>query len=172
MTKERLEEIRKFLAPLKEHLDYDTTAVIEELESTVATQDLKDAYGIPNVCFSLMKIDDEHWDEAKKTRIERGFDDSECWNLDSTIAKFILPRLKVFKEHTFGYPPELTFEEWQQILDDMILAFEYMVDEHDAVEREMKRKGVSVYTSGLNEVEKIISKGFDLFHKYFHSLWW
>ena len=49
-------------------------------------------------------------------------------NLDSTIARFILPRLKFFRKKTCSYPRGLTFEEWKDILDKMILAFEFILD--------------------------------------------
>jgi len=39
---------------------------------------------------------------------ERGFDSTELWNLDYTIALFILPRLKVFREAEAGHPGSLT----------------------------------------------------------------
>ena len=39
--------------------------------------------------------------------ITRGWNDSDCWNLDNTIAEFTLPRLKKLRETTTGYPSEL-----------------------------------------------------------------
>ena len=44
---------------------------------------------IPNICFSLTEKDDEREEKFIKQRIERGFDDSETWGLDHTIASFI-----------------------------------------------------------------------------------
>ena len=59
--------------------------------------------GIPNICFSLTDKDDKREKKLTKQRLKRGFDDSEMWSLDSTIASFIVPRLKEFikahKEH-------------------------------------------------------------------------
>ena len=66
--------------------------------------DLKEL-GIPNVCFSLadeITENDELKEKYKQQRIERGFDDSELWNLDYTIASFVLPRLKRLKELNTG----------------------------------------------------------------------
>ena len=50
--------------------------------------------------FSLISQDHPKWDKFTKQRLERGFDDSETWNLDLTIAKFVLPRLESFKEYS------------------------------------------------------------------------
>lgn len=56
----------------------------------------------------------------------------ETWALDCTIAKFVLPRLKKFKDVSLTYPgidEADTPEKWDAILDKMILAFEYVVED-------------------------------------------
>ena len=48
----------------------------------------------------------------------------DTWNLDYYIAKFILPRLKLFKKVVMGFPCDLkSINEWYDILDKMIAAF-------------------------------------------------
>lgn len=59
-------------------------------------------------------ISSEREKEYKDQRLECGFDDTELWNLDSTILRFTLPRLCRFKEVTFGYPPDFeSLEHWR-----------------------------------------------------------
>lgn len=53
---------------------------------------------VPNVCFTLINQDDKRWSEYEEQRLTRGFDDSETWSLDFTIAKFIVPRLERYIE--------------------------------------------------------------------------
>ena len=53
---------------------------------------------VPNVNFSLVGDNDKRGAQFKKQRLERGFDESETWSLDYTIACFIAPRLKEFIE--------------------------------------------------------------------------
>lgn len=110
-----------------------------------------DPLGIPNVNFSILdwytdsEKDVNRLAKFKQQRIERGFDDTECWNLDTTIAQFVLPRLKHFKENTNGYPgnDEIpTFEKWNEILDKMIYAFDHIVNEDKYDEEKQKRHGV------------------------------
>lgn len=58
---------------------------------------------------------------------------NELWNLDYTIAEFILPRLKKFKKESMGYPDQGemdTPEKWNAALDKMILAFEYILNDN------------------------------------------
>ena len=66
----------------------------------------------------------KRWFKFCYQRWTRGWDDRELWNLDFTIAKFVLPRLRHFKELNCSYPHGNTSEEWDEILDNMILAFE------------------------------------------------
>lgn len=116
----------------------------------------RDPYGIPNVCFSLIDEDDNRWEEYTKQRLERGFDDSELWNLDGTIAKFIYPRLKKFVEYSNGMRPEgLTEEEWKNILDKMVKGFELISSDR------IKSK----------DEEELEYEALDLFHQYFFTLW-
>jgi len=52
---------------------------------------------VPNICFSLTDKTDTREEEYSQQRIERGFDESEGWAFDCTVARFVLPRLKEFK---------------------------------------------------------------------------
>lgn len=146
----------------------------------------KDPYGIPNVCFSLAKPDDDRWEEWQYQRKSRGFDDTELWNLDSTIAKFITPRLKKFKKNTHSTPGVVVYEiggeeavlnsdsetsekanaKWMEILDKMIWTFENWDKEPDTegVHGEEFRKLIDEWNTKIKE-------GLDLFAKYFGSLW-
>ena len=117
-----------------------------------------DTYGIKNVNFSLIEKDDERWDEFQKQRFERGFDDSELWSLDYTIARFIAPRIKAFSKNLVSYPCGMTSDEWDEILKTMINAFELISDDEDA-------------WIGNKELEDAVNLGLDNFRKYFFNLW-
>jgi hypothetical protein len=113
---------------------------------------------VPNICFSLTSDVDEE-EVFIQQRLERGFDDSETWSLRDTIANFILPRIKRFKEVTIGMPVGMTKEKWYDILDKMIISFELIVRNNGEMlldDEEMKK----------------MNKGLDLFKEYFLSLWW
>jgi hypothetical protein len=110
---------------------------------------------IPNINFSVYS-DEKREEIFRKQRLERGFDDSETWNFYITISKFILPRLKVFKETTIAHPPELTSDQWNIILDKMIRTFEIAADSDFMEEDESEE----------------FREGFNLFSEYFFALWW
>ena len=114
--------------------------------------------GIPNIQFSLTDKDDKREEKFAKQRIERGFDDSETWSIRDTIAKFIVPRLKRFREITIAYPGGMTEDEWNIILDKMIRAFELVDD--------------SYYDVWTDEQFKEYEEGMTLFKEHFLALWW
>lgn len=92
-----------------------------------------DPITMKNINFSLsdsIDSDDERQLTFYKQRIERGFDDTELWNLDSTILKFILPRLKAFKESTNGHPATFeTLDDWKHCLQKMIDSIESIIED-------------------------------------------
>lgn len=114
----------------------------------------------------------------------------ECWNLDATIAEFIIPRLKKYKQETIGYPcldrelytktneqKSITFEDWKNILDEMILAFELsLTDPFDELERlnlDIKNKtDYDIFMNICEERNRKIERGLDLFKYYYQDLWW
>ena len=58
--------------------------------------------GVPNICFSLTHIDDDREKKFVEQRKKRGFDESETWSLDCTIAEFVIPRLEEYLEIVQG----------------------------------------------------------------------
>jgi hypothetical protein len=69
------------------------------------------------------------WCISTYQRTRYGVSDAECWSLESTLTKFILPRLKHFKKiNVNSHPANITSEQWNEILDEIIWTFEYMND--------------------------------------------
>lgn len=128
-----------------------------ELESVVFfytgdkmdTSERKDPYGIPNVCFSSVGM---NIDEYTIQRVQRGYDDSELWNLDGTIAKFIYPRLKTFAELYSVKNPDGPLS--RSVLDRMVDGFWLMSCDDEKTEEENAR----------------INDALELFYTYFRNL--
>jgi hypothetical protein len=96
---------------------------------------------------------------SKKTNTEK-IELHEVWDLGYTIAKFLTPRLKLFKEASAvigAYPSSLSEKEWNEILDKLIWTFE----NYDAL----------LYSSDSEQNIKL-EEGLDLFRKYFKELWY
>ena len=104
-------------------------------------------------------------------KIARGFSDDLTWNLHEELAKWLLPRLKRFRELANGYPSDLTPETWKESLDKMILALEI----------ELYSDELSIWKMYSSDPEqrkhskKIASQrkeGFELLSQYISHLWW
>lgn len=96
-----------------------------------------------------IKDDDKRIPIFQKQFEERGFDDTELWNLDQTIIQFIYPRLKAFHE---GYTciPDQTAK--------MLKAFELMYEDIDKTIFDEQR-------------DAIINEGLQEFATWFRALW-
>lgn len=132
-----------------------------------------------------------------KQRWTRGFDDSELWSLDWTIAKFVLPRLKAFREMgKAGCPAEFLFGDgtdaeieagqahFMALVDKMIYAFECKVHDdtglpeflYEAADAGPYGEGYTIanfeeYKAALATRQVLIDEGLMLFAKYMHHLW-
>ncbi len=104
----------------------------------------------------------------------------ETWSLDITFAKYIIPRLKKFKELNNGYPGI-------EALDKMIQAFEYVIDwdEYwlddprydytDIMFGDDKELYESIVENKrMEDIRRLtaINEGLQLFAKYYMNLWW
>ena len=106
----------------------------------------------------------------------------DLYDLDITIARFVLPRLMVFKQHCERTPNLImSHEEWDQKLDKMIYAFERIAlqTEEETPEYKAYIKAIWNNEEDLADLKraakaslKPIAEGLSLFHKYYRSLWW
>ena len=91
--------------------------------------------------------------------------DNECWDLDLTIIKFILQRLKKFKEININsYPNKCgSIENWHKIIDKIIWSFQFALDVAEfnySNEYRLSENNWSKYDEGM-----------DLFKEYLLDLW-
>ena len=93
--------------------------------------------------------------EWKRQREERGFDDRELWSLDVTLAKFLVPRLKAFRE-VAPHSDEMLAD-----IDTMIRGFSMVGDVEDG--------GHEFY---YMEVPPETSEALAVLSRNFHQLWW
>lgn len=115
--------------------------------------------------------------------------DKDCYNLDMTIAKFVLPRLRYFREHSEDYPGKLEpyvgwsedhptgtepYDEWMEILDKMILAFQYVIEQFDWKLDEEFDFSKDPEKNKAEEKRRldVIYEGLHLFADWCLALWW
>ena len=123
----------------------------------------------------IYKIQD--WLQSRKWRIQkkrRGWSDPELWNLDDTVSKWIVPRLKAFQAETEGCPPDTDFVDWMLEIREMIFGFEF--DGSEWYEKNVFQiKNPEEREKKLNEYKDLCQRALDgriLFAKRFEYLWW
>lgn len=83
-----------------------------------------------NTPFHLDKSD-SRYERSLELEKDIGFRYEETWNLDYTLATFILPRLAYFRKELHSFPSGMTLEMWKNILDTMIQGFCLKVSKDD-----------------------------------------
>lgn len=98
----------------------------------------------------------------KKQREEQGFDDTETWHLDKTLALFLIPRLERFIQVNNGFPTGETEESYDEKLNFIVNSFkEYYYNEDQEVSLEIEKERL------LNA-----KKAAALLGELWFDLWW
>jgi hypothetical protein len=117
-----------------------------------------------------------------KQKISVRIDKHDTWSMDHTLAHIILPMLVQLKENNHGYPSGLTEKKWDDIMDEMIWAFEQKLRDNweddyygPYIESEDKRELFGrfewVDDEGRQKHQERMTNGFKLFGKYYENLW-
>ena len=121
-----------------------------------------------NICFSVAddvyEKDPVVKEKHRQRRFEFGFDDTETWHLDRTMALFIIPRLKRFMEVNNGIANGETEESYYEKLRFIIQAFEnyYATDKYfNSVDIEERKKLTDDVRLAVENLSKL-----------WFELWW
>lgn len=136
-------------------------------------------YKIKNNIYS----DINYIQKAQKFEEEHGFNFEDTWNLDYSIACFVLPRLCYYRDNIESVPcstynthsivtdiDNMEINKWKNILNKMIEAFYFTIIfdkdlDSETINNEDK------YNSIMNERSVKIKDGLKLFAEYFNDLW-
>lgn len=87
--------------------------------------------------------------------------------LNYHLAKRIIKPLKFFRANVYSFPTEFKkIEEWESIIDEMIFAFEFFLEDEYA-----NPKYENYNAKQMEKVYDRAQKGFELFGKYYRDLW-
>ena len=119
----------------------------------------------------------------------RGYSDKDVWSIDIWFKSIIIPMLEQLKETKQGHPIDMTEEEWNLTLNNMINYFKECTDFYCSEKNEYEDEYMSRIMSA-NEYDKLLAskwlkreeeidkyknemknKAFELFSKHFYSLW-
>jgi len=123
---------------------------------------------INNINFSvadeIYEKDLETREMYKQQRFENGFDDTETWHMDRTIALFIIPRLKKFIEINNGIPIGESVESYNEKLRFIINAFENYYATNKYYE--------SVDDNERKQLTEDVRLAVEYLSKLWFELWW
>lgn len=107
---------------------------------------------------------------------ERMFKDYDTTDIFSVHSKFVERYYKIltdYKNNLHGHPINLTQEEWDNIIDEMIRHLYYMDEEN--VDKELMMYMSEDCTPSCETIDEIMKKHknefFKLFSEYFYNLW-
>ena len=104
----------------------------------------------------------ERLEHFKKQREENGFDVTETWHLDKTLALFLIPRLERFIQVNNGFPNGETEESFNEKLNFILKSFQqYYYGENEEVSLELEKERVS----NLKKAAAILGE-------IWFDLWW
>lgn len=126
--------------------------------------------------------------KSKYQLLRYGFEFRDCYSLDYSLAKWMVPRLKHLKKNLNGHPMELTLEQWEEILDKIIFSFEYVLNEDKYIDEcfpkdfnydfDSDKDGYLIWKDNrkpnfsiLDKYEEQYDNGIKLFSQYFRSMW-
>lgn len=142
----------------------------------------------------FVRIDDYNQDCEQKRHISVQIEDFDVYSMDTTLAHIIVPMLKKLKGVKVGIPGDIIHEfhqfndqkhlelglsqkelddleferaeqKWNEIMDKMIWSFEQAMNDYEDL-----YCGASC--GDFESYEKKLAEGFNLFGRYYRSLWW
>lgn len=120
-----------------------------------------------------------YWDIYKKVkfgfqRMFRGYSNQDLYAFHYNWVERHYKMLKDFKKHSPKYPTNITEEEWDTILDEMIYHLE-MMDEEKVTET-LQRGMPKDWMPACNLVWEIMERNrkafFVLFSEHFYDMWY
>jgi hypothetical protein len=99
-------------------------------------------------------------------RLIKGYCYSDTWNLETHLAEHLCGSIKEFKAAKNGHPSNLTWEEWNDILDKMAFGF------CNYVEQVNYMPPIEEWRKHYHETNVHLDRSFKLLRKYFRDLWW
>lgn len=105
-----------------------------------------------------------------KQRAKKGYCDLDVWNINTFIEEKLVAMLKEFIKGNNGYPPELTPDEWDNILNRMIFLLTEMNEE--TCSKKTTGKDIKEYIEVCDYRNNCKDEFYELIKKWHWALWW
>lgn len=118
---------------------------------------------------------------ARWQRFKRGYSYGDVWDMDFWFMRTVKPMLSHLRDHGIGIPNELYLQDadnerivWENTLTEMIDCLELMNEDgaakHLGIENK-ERWSFEDYNKRWKLMEENKNRFFELFSKYYFSLW-
>lgn len=106
-------------------------------------------------------------------RMFRGYDDTETFEMYNTFITRYKKILTQYRNTHYGYPTDLTEEEWDSIVDRMIHCLDMMDESYvsDVLRKNMPGDYVPSMKSVSEITERYKNEFFEMFSNWFYNLW-
>lgn len=127
-------------------------------------------------------------------RVHWGFSEYDIWDFEAYHADLISAAMRYWANHCHSYPPEMTYEEWNAIINKIADCFEFWnmdlpTPAYEAYRAAVKRVKNEDGSITVDAPEKLVQawreeewanyelkrtrlkEGFDLLYKYYSHLW-
>lgn len=112
-------------------------------------------------------------DEIVEERSRYGVARQDCWNLDGYFFRVLSNGLKIYKEETNGHPYDMTPDEYDKLLEKMIvLCATQFVDATDYFLENLPNNSLDTATNCGEWQVECRKELFELLTKYIGHLWW
>jgi hypothetical protein len=127
-----------------------------------------------------MKVFLGPYKDDSEREVSISIDNYDTWSMDSTLSLLIHPMLVQLKATQHGHPANMTEQEWDEILDEMIWAFEqkcrdnWESDYYEYKDDNTEQFGLKLVwedREGAKAHQERMTNGFMLFGKYYENLW-
>lgn len=118
--------------------------------------------------------------KARIQRFKRGYSYGDVWDMDFWFMRTVKPMLIHLRDHGIGIPNELYLQDadnerilWENTLTEMISCLELMNEDNAEKYLGIENNDFSVedYNKEWALMEENKNRFFELFSKYFFSLW-
>ena len=116
---------------------------------------------------------------ARIQRFKRGYSYGDVWDMDQWFMRTVKPMLIHLRDHGIGIPWDLYKEEgneredWERILTEMVSCLDLM--DEDAAAKHLEIRDDDCSAESYQRVSAFMvdckNRFFELFNKYFFSLW-
>ena len=102
-------------------------------------------------------------------RGRKGYCHEDMWSFDYWLSDLITRGLKEFKASCHTYPSQdVTWEEWQDILDEMISCFEI---QNRGIDNLPAKEFLKIHEERMIQKKVALNRGLELLEKYYYDLW-